>query len=184
MALPILETPRLLLRPFTLSDAPAVQRLAGDAAVADTTLNLPHPYPDGAAEAWIATHGPQHEAGEADTFAIVRRDDGALLGAISLLHTRRFNRAELGYWVGRPYWGQGICTAAGQAVLRYAFRDLGLRRVHAIHLARNPASGRVMQKLGMTREGLLRQHARKGEQYEDLVVYGLLREEWERASGA
>ena len=153
-----LHTQRLILRPFEIADALDVQRLAGDQAIADTTLNIPHPYEDGMAEQWISTRQPQFEAGELANFAIVLRATGELVGAIGLVINRRFDHAELGYWIGRPYWKQGFCTEAGRAVLRYGFTELNLNRIHAYYLSRNPAPGRVMEKLGMTREGLLRQH--------------------------
>ena len=175
---PQLSVERLILRPFEMNDAADVQRLAGDRAVADTTLNIPHPYEDGAAEQWIGTHQPKFEAGELANFAITLRRDGELAGAIGLVINRRFDRAELGYWIGRPFWGRGLCTEAGRAVLEYGFTELDLNRIHASHLSRNPASGRVMEKLGMRREGILRQHAKKWDRYEDLAVYGLLTSEW------
>ncbi len=176
---PTLQTERLTLRPFEFSDAADVQRLAGDWAIADTTLNIPHPYQDGMAEEWISTHQPRYEAGELVNFAITLQETGDLIGATGLVISQRFQRAELGYWVGQPYWNQGYCTEAGCAVLEYAFTVLHLHRVHACHLARNIASGRVMQKLGMTCEGLARQHVKRWEAYEDLVLYGILRSEWE-----
>ncbi|MCI2424905.1 GNAT family N-acetyltransferase [Candidatus Acetothermia bacterium] len=177
---PTIVTERLLLRPFELSDAPDVQRLAGDKAIADTTLNIPHPYEDGMAEEWILTHQPKFEAGELVNFAIVLRTTGKLIGAIGLAIVRRFERAELGYWIGKPYWNNGYCTEAGRAVLRYSFSVLKLNRVHASHLTRNPASGRVMQKIGMTREGCARQHVKRWDRFEDLELYGILREGWIR----
>jgi RimJ/RimL family protein N-acetyltransferase len=175
---PTLQTDRLILRPFTLDDAPAVRRLAGDPAIADTTLNIPHPYEAGMAEAWIETHPQQYEKGEGATFAIVRRADGVLVGAIGIHPRAKHDRAEIGYWIGKPYWGQGIATEAARAVVDYGFETLGLNRIYAYHFGRNPASGRVMQKLGMKYEGTLRQHVRNGEQYEDLATYGMLRDEW------
>ena len=179
MKLPTLTTPRLILRPFVLSDAPEVQRLAGNWAIADTTLNVPHPYLDGMAETWINTHAEAARKAHSLTLAITRQSDSALLGAISLMSISKRHQAELGYWVGKPYWGQGICTEAAQAVLAYAFNELALIRVYARYLARNPASGRVMQKLHMQYEGTLRQHTKKWEQYEDYVFYGLLKNEWQ-----
>ena len=148
--------------------------------VADTTLNIPYPYEDGMAEAWIATHQPKFEAGELANFAVVLRDSGELVGAIGMGIERRFDRAELGYWIGKPYWGQGYCTEAGQAMVAFGFTDLALNRIHACHLARNPASGRVMQKLGMSREGLCRQHVKKWDRSEDLVLYGILKSDWDK----
>lgn len=179
--LPVLETSRLRLRPFTLTDAPEVQRLAGAREIAEMTLNIPHPYPDGAAEEWISAHQPQFEAGKQAIFALTFRADHALCGAMGLSINHNNANAELGYWIGTPFWGRGYATEAGQAVVRYGFTTLGLHRIHATHLGRNPASGRVMQKLGMQYEGLLRQHVRNWNNFEDLAVYGLLRDEWAAA---
>jgi len=93
---PTLRTHRLVLRPFRPSDAVAVQRLAGDRSVASTTLNIPHPYPDGLAESWIATHGPAWEADDRATFAITTLED-ELRGGIALKLTPQHQRGELGY---------------------------------------------------------------------------------------
>jgi RimJ/RimL family protein N-acetyltransferase len=178
---PVLTTARLLLRPFELSDARQVQRLAGDRDIAGMTMTIPHPYEDGMAEAWISGHRARFASGEAVTWAAVLRATGDLLGAVGLGIRREFDRAEIGYWIGKPWWGRGYCTEAARAVLAFGFGALRLGRIHACHFARNPASGRVLQKLGMAREGVLRGHVRRWHGPEDLVVYGILREEWERA---
>lgn len=178
---PTLETDRLILRPFTLKDAPDVQRLAGEEVVAATTLNIPHPYEDGMAEAWIRTHQPRFEKGELVNFAVTLRADGSLIGAMGIALHDRHARAEMGYWIGQPHWGRGYATEAGRAVLRYGFEVLGLNRIQASHFAGNDASGRVMQKLGMTREGHRRQAVRKGEMFFDLVGYAILRSDFEAA---
>ncbi len=180
--IPTLKTERLRLRPFEPGDAAEVQRLAGDRSLADTTLNIPHPYEDGMALAWISGHQPLFDEGKDVTFAITLNSDGSLIGAVSLLGLVPGHQAELGYWIGRPHWNQGFCTEAGGAILRYAFSDLGLMRVHSCHLSRNPASGRVMQKLGMKHEGVRRQHARKWGKFQDLELYGLLHSEWVEAA--
>jgi ribosomal-protein-alanine N-acetyltransferase len=174
---PTLTTPRLILRPFALGDAPDVQRLAGAREVASTTLNIPHPYTDGMAEQWIATHQESYARGEFVIFAIVLRANQALIGATSLHIHRPHVQAELGYWIGTAYWNRGYCSEAAQAVLRYGFDVLGLHRIHASYMTRNPASGRVMQKIGMTYEGCLRQHVQKWGIFEDIAIYGILRSE-------
>ena len=177
-SIPILETGRLRLRPFGPGDAAEVRQLAGDRLIADTTLNIPHPYEDGMAQTWISSHQSNFDEGWGVTFAVTRRTDGSLIGAISLMRMEAGHQAELGYWIGHPHWNQGFCTEAAAAVLRYAFTELGVARVHSSHLARNPASGRVMKKLGMRHEGLRRHHARKWDKLEDLEVYGILKGEW------
>lgn len=175
---PILNAARLVLRPFDLGDAAAVRQLAGDRLVADTTMNMPHPYQDGMAEAWIETHEPDYGKGSVATFAIARQSDSNLVGAISLKIDRPQHKAELGYWIGVPYWNRGYATEAAEAILRYGFADLKLNRIFAWHFARNPASGRVMAKVGMLKEGVARQSAFKDDRFEDLVTYGILREDW------
>ncbi|HET7040124.1 MAG TPA: GNAT family N-acetyltransferase [Gemmatimonadales bacterium] len=176
---PRISTERLVLRPFRLDDAPAVVRLAGDPRVADTTLNIPHPYPDGAAEQWVSGRAEEYAQGTAVTYAVSDRRTGELVGAIGLHLYPRFARAEMGYWIGVPYWNRGYGTEAARAMLRFGFETLGLHRIYAAHFARNPASGRVMEKVGMRREGVWRQHIRReGGPLEDAVVYGILRSEW------
>ena len=178
MSQPILTTARLELRPFCLDDAACVQRLAGDRAIADTTLNVPHPYPDGIAEAWIDTLALGYRAGTLSAFAIVRREDEELVGAMSLKLDRELDKGELGYWVGRPFWNAGFATEAAEAVLEYGFESLGLNRIVARHFVRNPASGRVMEKIGLLPEGTARQDAKKWGVYEDLKQWAILREDW------
>jgi RimJ/RimL family protein N-acetyltransferase len=182
--IPEIETDRLILRPFRKEDAAEVMRLAGDRAIADTTLSIPHPYEEGMAEEWISKHRYAFDKNKEVTFAATRRSDGALLGAISLMGMTKRHQAELGYWVGKPYWNNGYCTEAARAVVNYAFSDLGLIRVYSCHLRRNPPSGRVLQKIGMTHEGCLRQHVRKWNKLEDLDLYGILEDEWNEADKA
>jgi len=179
---PTLQTNRLILRPFEMTDAKEVQRLAGDRSIADTTLEIPHPYEDGIAEKWISTHQAKFEAGEMAHFAIILRETNGLIGAIGLTIVPRFERAESGYWIGKLYWGNGYCTEAARAVLEYGFTTLKLNRIHAHHFKRNPASGRALEKLGMLREGFARQHVKKWDIFEDIELYGILREEWQNRS--
>lgn len=178
MSQPALETSRLILRPFRKDDASPVQRLAGDREIADTTLNIPHPYENGMAEKWIEAHGPGYEAEKLATFAITLRDNEALIGAIGLKIDRGLNKGDLGYWIGKPYWNLGYATEAARSIIAFGFDKLGFNRIHACHLARNPSSGRVMEKIGMLREGIARQDTMKWGKYEDLVTYGILREDW------
>ncbi|MEM6990179.1 MAG: GNAT family N-acetyltransferase [Myxococcota bacterium] len=170
---PTLYTARLVLRPFALSDADEVQRLAGDERIAATTLNVPHPYEDGMAEAWISTHQSRFDDGTLRNFAVTLAASGELVGAIGLAIDPETRIAELGYWVGVPHWGNGYCTEAARAVVRHGW-SIGLQRIHAHYMATNVASGRVMEKVGMTREGTLRQHVVKHGVRHDMVWFGIL----------
>jgi ribosomal-protein-alanine N-acetyltransferase len=180
---PVLRTSRLVLRPFVLDDALAVQLLAGAREVADTTLHIPHPYPAGAAEQWIAMHPTTWEAGTGVTFAVTDAGTGVLMGAVGLTIAPVHARGELGYWLGVPYWNRGYCTEASRAVVDFGFTQLGLHRIQARYLTRNPASGRVMQKLGMRSEGVSRHAMRKNDRFEDLEMYAILADEWTGALG-
>lgn len=176
--LPAIETPRLVLRGFVPGDAPAVQHLAGAREIADTTLLIPHPYPDGAAEEWIATHAAEWAAHRSLTLAITLRATGELVGAIGLVFAPEHARAEMGYWIAVPFWRHGFATEAASALVDFGFRALELNRVQAHHFARNPASGRVLLKAGFKREGFSPRAVRKHDRYEDIVLYGVLRRDW------
>ncbi len=173
-ALPTLVTDRLLLRPFTLADAPEVQRLAGNREVASTTLRIPHPYKDGMAEEWIATHAAKFARSEGISLAITLRATGMLVGAIGLEIFQEHSKAELGYWIGRDFWGQGLATEAARVLVNYGFQVVGLNRIQAQHLTRNPASGKVMAKVGMRHEGTLRDHRMKWGVFEDVEIYAVI----------
>jgi ribosomal-protein-alanine N-acetyltransferase len=178
---PTLTTERLSLRPFIADDAFDVERLAGLPEIADTTLNIPHPYPHGGAAEWIRLHGPAWIDGTSVTFAIVGKKTGALVGAISLMIKREHRRAELGYWIALDCWNRGYATEASQRMVDFGFESLGLHRIEARHFLRNPASGRVMQKLGMLPEGVERDWAIKWDRFESLAVYSILEPEWKAA---
>lgn len=174
-AIPTLETERLVLRPFDLADAPAVEEMAGAPEIAAMTFNIPHPYPAGGAASWIGTHDAAAASGEDFTFAVTRKPDGALLGAISIVVTAAHRRGELGYWLGRQYWGRGYMTEAARRVVAFGFTELGLNRVQATCFPRNVASARVLRKAGLRHEGTFREYARKGDTFEDVAMYALCR---------
>jgi len=177
---PEIKTERLLLRGFKPADAPEIQVLAGAFEIAEMTLNIPHPYLDGMAETWMDNHRKDFESGRGVVFAMIESQSEKLVGAVGLIAAMRFQRAELGYWVGKPFWGKGYATEASQAVLQYGFEEMQLNKINATHMARNPASGRVMQKLGMEQEGIFKQHVLKWGEYIDLAAYGLLVGSWKR----
>ena len=182
-AQPTLTTPRLTLRPFSLEDAAAVQMLAGAREIADTTMHIPHPYPPGGAEQWIATHPVMWKSGTGATYAITDSTNGVVMGAVTLTITPAHARGELGYWLGVPFWNKGYCTEASRVLLDLGFGQLALHRIQARHLTRNPASGRVLEKLGMQMEGIQRDGIRKNDRFEDMAIYAILETEWPGRAG-
>ena len=174
----ILETARLRLRPYAEADVSELVPLIGAREVAATTLRIPHPYTEQDARAFIA--------GSLDPgkiwLAITLRADGRQIGGIGLRVDEHHRHAELGYWLGVPYWGKGYATEAGREMVRYGFEDLKLHRIFASHFGHNPASGKILSKLGMKHEGCQREHLLKWDQFVDSVLYGMSQQEWkERA---
>ncbi|MGB3713175.1 MAG: GNAT family N-acetyltransferase [Candidatus Promineifilaceae bacterium] len=174
---PTITTTRLVLRPFTQDDAPEVHHLAGNRAIAATTLNIPYPYEEGVAEAWIGTHREKFENREGATFAVTLRESATLIGAIGIV-IKEHDRGEMGYWLGQPYWNQGYMTEAARAIIAFGFSELSLNKITASHIVGNPASGRVMEKAGMKYEGCSPQHVKKWGRYEDLIFYGILNDDF------
>ena len=179
----VLTTQRLVLRQFCPADAQRIHHLVNDKEVAYSTHYIPHPYPEGAAEEWLAEHAELVRCGQAAVFAVCLKNDRAasgseeaeqLIGTVGLAIADFDHQAEIGYWFGRDYWGQGFGTEAVVAALDYGFETLGLHRIFAQHIARNAASARVLEKTGFSKEGVLRQHARKWGVFEDVICYGML----------
>jgi RimJ/RimL family protein N-acetyltransferase len=177
-AFPALETERLLLNQATAADIPYIVAYAGNEKVAGMTLNIPHPYTDLDAVYWVNSANEGALSGQQYTFAVRLKPNGEFIGGMGLKLTRKWDRAELGYWIAEPQWGQGYATEAAAAVLRFGFETLGLNKIYATHLVDNPASGRVMIKNGMIREGELKEHMKRGDQYRTVIQYRLTREEY------
>lgn len=173
------ETRRLRLRGIRESDAAAIERLAGARDVADTMISLPHPYPKGEAERYVHAKQAEDQSGQAVTFAIEEKEDGRFCGIIEVRQIDREHLlGELSFWLAVDLWGQGYMTEAVRAVVPFAFNELGLNRLYAYHMLRNPASGRVLEKNGFRQEGVLRQRVRKWERFEDVAIWALLRQDW------
>jgi [ribosomal protein S5]-alanine N-acetyltransferase len=178
---PELATERLVLRELRPSDAAAVAAGAGDRRVAAFLIQVPSPYPIALARRWVVHRIEWWDQGRGVTLAVTLRDaPDMLLGTVSLRRYARDRRAELGYWLAQPAWGHGFATEAARAVIDFGFSGLGLARVYAQVLADNCASLRVLDKLGMVNEGIKRQHVHKARRLHDVVLYGLLRDEWSR----
>ncbi len=177
--LPTIKTERLLLDAFDpSSDAEQTERLVSVYEVARFTLNIPHPYPPGHIFKWFAKVEAERARGDSVVFAI-RLPDRTVVGAVGLRLERPHDRGELGYWLGQPFWGHGYATEAARAALAFGFESLDLHKIEANYDPANIASRRVLQKLGMTAEGVRRDHVKRDGVYSDSATYGMLRSEFE-----
>ncbi|WP_462380244.1 GNAT family N-acetyltransferase [Pseudomonas sp. Marseille-QA0892] len=145
-----IQTERLLLRPYQLSDAPAVTSLVGDVRISEMTSNIPHPYTVSMAADWIARI--LAPASPAVTYAVVERHSGQLIGTVSFPRVVD-GCATLGYWMGVAYWGLGYATEAMSALMEHARTTLGIRHFEAMHIAENLRSRSVILKLGLVEVG-------------------------------
>lgn len=145
------RTNRLLLRPGFAEDAPVLARLMADKGIAMATARVPHPYSEDDARKWLAMPADP----TLPRCLILMRTGGTpiLVGGIGLERKAK-GTVELGYWVARSYWGRGIATEAARAVIEIA-RTLGVKRIEAAHFLDNPASGRVLEKLGFRPTGIV-----------------------------
>ncbi len=175
MALTQLETGRLILRSYRRSDIPSIVRLVGAREVAATTLRIPHPYTEKDASSLLAQIAKDKTL---TRFGVFLRDTGEHCGGIGLNLELDHDRAELGYWVGVPYWGRGIATEAALEIARYGFEVLGFHRIFATCFVGNAASQRVLEKIGMKYEGRFRHHVKKWGEYKDVENFGLTVDDW------
>lgn len=179
METPTFTTVRLTLRPYRLEDAPDLAVRAGAWSIADTTISIPHPYRvDVARERIVAWHREARER-SGYHFAVCRTPEPGLIGGVELRDVDwEHLQAELSFWVGTLDQGQGLAQEALWALLDFGFGALGLWRIYAYHMLRNPASGRVLERLGLHREGVLRDRVRKWGRFEDVVLCAIRRPDW------
>ena len=162
--------------PVESKHADAIQELASHPKVAETT-NIPQPYPKNGAMSWIMSSLPRRMAGLEHAFAIQRSTDDQVVGVTSLMNVCR-SKAELGYWVGVPFWGRGYATQANRLILAFAFEEVELERLYARPLARNKASCRVLEKLGFRHVDTVDNVFPKWNATDQLGIYELEASEW------
>lgn len=176
---PTIHAEGLVFRAGTLADADALVPLANDRGVSDNLLTMPHPYGRADAIAWLEKTIAAQAEGRSTGFLITRPrvagGEPEVMGAVGCLFEPAHRRAEMGYWLGRAYWGRGYATIAAKVLIRHVFATTQLERIHATHYIGNEASGRVMEKAGMRREGLLRGYTCKNGVNRDVVMYAVLR---------
>jgi ribosomal-protein-alanine N-acetyltransferase len=182
---PALETERLILRPITAADAPAVFLYASNPNLTRFTLFETHQTID--ESRWFATDyaRSRYASREPDPFGIVLKGDPVptVIGALGAHWASQPNGTmELGYAIAEPYWGRGLVAEAARAVIRYVFTEYAVERLQARVIVGNDASERVLAKLGFAREGALRSLVLRRGRYWDVAMYSLLRAEWEAAT--
>ena len=172
----MIETERLIIRPFTLKDAHDVYECCNDYEVVKTTLGMPWPYTEDMAKGWINNQKQRASEGSSYELAICFKDNpDKVIGCVSLLNIdKNAQRGEIGYWVGRKYWKQGIATEATKGMIEFAFKKIKLHSVIARYFEINPASARVMQKCGMTYVGRFRQHEIRFDEYMNVGYYEMI----------
>lgn len=177
-----LTTTRLVLRPFVEADAAPLFEYAKNPNVTRFTL-WDHHKSEAETLAFVRDYALlRYREGMAEPYAIAFQNDPARpIGSCGCFWVSQPNQTmELGYWVAEPFWGKGITVEACRAVLGYAFREMQPERMQARVIAGNTASSRVLEKLGFHYEGTLRSaHFRRGN-FEDVLFYSILRNEWEK----
>jgi [ribosomal protein S5]-alanine N-acetyltransferase len=173
----VIETERLRLVTLSEADIAELVPLIGDRRVASTTLRIPHPFAEEDAREYLNSPTKENEL----RLGIRLRATREFIGGIGLHPYQEHKRAELGYWIGVPYWGQGYATEAARGVVKYGFEKAQLNRIFAAHFKHNPASGKVLQKIGMKYEGCMRQNILKWGDFVDVELYSILRQEFDSA---
>jgi RimJ/RimL family protein N-acetyltransferase len=165
------------LSEFRSSDKPALIQHLNDRDIYDRTLRIPFPYTDASADEWLALVAKiTQQQGHQVHFAIRSADD-ALIGGCGFdgFQVGKSHRAEVGYWLAKPFWGRGIMTSVVQRLCQHAFEEFGLVKITAHVFSHNPASARVLKKCGFVQEGLLRKHYLKDDKLIDAWLFALLR---------
>jgi len=172
-----LETDRLTLRPFEQEDAHRIRDLANDKQLA-SILGLPYPYTLQHAQEWFAIQPDQIENGTEYPLAIVSKEVYEIIGTITLRIDKTNHKGELGYWIGREFWGRGFATESINSLIEYGFNYLNLNKIWAAVVASNMSSSRVLERNGLQQEGVLRKDRLLHNEYVDIHVFGLLKEEF------
>lgn len=176
-----LETARLILRPFVKEDAPAMYRNWASDPEVTKFLSWPTYKTVDTAHEILNIWVPQYRDDTFYQWAIELKEIGEVIGSISVVNfDERVDMAEIGFCIGRSWWGQGIMTEAFQAVIDFLFGEVGVQRIEAGHDPNNPASGAVQRKCGLKYEGTLRRSIRSNQGITDKTVMAILKEEWEK----
>jgi len=179
--LPEIQTQRLILRMAKRKDAADIYQYAQDPEVAEHVLWDAH-QSFSESLAYVRYLRDQYRFGKPSSWVIVLKTTGRVIGTIGYTEWDEDNEIlEIGYSLSKDYWNQGYMTEALHEVVRFSFENLPVHRLEAMHETTNPASGRVMEKCGMQREGLLKSRIWNKTHFSDVVIYGITRESYHHA---
>lgn len=174
----VLETERLRLRIPNVNDIPLIVRYANDKAVADNILNIRLPYTQADAETWLNFSLAGIPSRERFVFAITEKDSPDFAGVIALHISREHLTAQLAYWLGSPFRGKGYIAEAATELIRFGFTEEILGKIYATCFTGNTASVKILEGLGMIREGELKDHYIVNGIPKNVYQYRLTREEY------
>ena len=175
MRMPTLETPRLVLRRVAMSDARDLYAYGRDPEVARHVLWEPY-RSEADARSYVRFLQRQYRGDQPSSWGIVYKPHNKMVGTIGFMWWNHdHNSAEVGYSLAREYWNHGLMTEALRAAIRFGFDEMQLHRIEAQHETSNPASGRVMEKVGMRKEGVLRGRLYNKGRFVDVALYAILR---------
>ena len=173
-----IATDRLELRPFSISDIKPLTEIANDPSIADSMISIPHPYTIQYAKQWIKKAEKKMSADIAYIYAISLKEDKRLIGAIELRTIEREHlQAELSFWIASEWQGRGYATEAAKAMIKFGLNTLGLNRIYAHHMLRNRLSEKVLKKIGMSHEGIMKQRVIKWGIFEDVGFYAIIKQD-------
>ncbi|MBT5346907.1 GNAT family N-acetyltransferase [bacterium] len=178
MDFPNLETLKLVLNQFDSSDAEKIATYLNDVDMSKFVSNIPFPYSLENASTFIDSCREQFLIKKSITFAIREKSSQILVGSIAIQIKARHKRGVLGFWIAKDYWRRGFATESLEKVLEFAFDDLKLNKLEAVHHTENLASGKLMRKVGMVKEGELKQHYFKNDKFWDVVTMGICRDDY------
>lgn len=166
----------LFLSEITLNDTHDYVTHLQEKQISDQTLTIPYPYNEDHAKWWINFVDEDTKRQGKPVILAIRSQNGSLIGSIGLhdFELGKSHKAEIGYWLAKPYWNQGIVTKAVCAMCNYAFNELGLVRITAHVFDFNTASARVLEKANFKLEGTLRNHYKKNGEIFDAKLYALI----------
>lgn len=173
-----LSTERLHLRTYEMKDEKAIYEIINSPGIFETTLNIPYPYPKEQVSIWIHFTVKNSLYKRGYEYGIFSKT-GKYIGNVGIVNIDWLNNsAEVTYFIGEALWGQGYATEAVQAILAFAFENLELERIQGRCMSGNLASFKVMQKCGLSYEGMARHEVIKGGKYHDVLYAAILKEDY------